>query len=51
MLDPRPLARISQRQRDLPPALCLRGVSAGDFQELLAALLGQDAANLSPSAI
>lgn len=30
------------------PVLCLRGVSTGDVQEALAALLGQDAPNLSP---
>ena len=35
----------------LLPILYLRGVSAGDFQEALAALLGQDAPNLSPSVI
>jgi transposase-like protein len=29
----------------------LRGVSAGDFQEALAALLGKDAPNLSPAVI
>jgi putative transposase len=33
------------------PTLYLRGVSMGDFQEALAALLGQEAANLSPSVI
>jgi putative transposase len=33
------------------PALYLRGVSTGDFQEALAALLGQDAPNLSPAVI
>jgi putative transposase len=35
----------------LLPTLYLRGVSMGDFQEALAALLGQEAANLSPSVI
>ena len=35
----------------LLPILYLRGVSAGDFQEALAALLGRDAPNLSPSVI
>lgn len=35
----------------LLPVLYLRGVSSGDFQEALAALLGQDAPNLSPSVI
>ena len=31
--------------------LYLRGVSAGDFQEALSALLGPDAPNLSPSVL
>jgi putative transposase len=33
----------------LLPILYLRGVSAGDFQEVLGVLLGKDAPNLSPS--
>jgi len=33
------------------PILYLRGVSMGDFQEALGALLGRDAPNLSPSVI
>ena len=33
------------------PILDLRGVSMGDFQDALAALLGRDAPNLSPSVI
>jgi len=33
------------------PVLYLRGVSTGDFQEALAAILGQDAPNLSPNVI
>ena len=33
------------------PVLYLRGVSTGDFQEALAALLGTDAPNLSPGVI
>jgi len=33
------------------PILYLRGVSMGDFQEVLGALLGKDAPNLSPSVI
>ena len=33
------------------PILYLRGVSMGDFQEALTALLGRDAPNLSPSVI
>ncbi len=35
----------------LLPVLYLRGISAGDFQEALAALLGKDAPNLSPAVI
>ena len=35
----------------LLPVLYLRGISMGDFQEVLAALLGKDAANLSPAVI
>jgi putative transposase len=35
----------------LLPVLYLRGVSTGDFQEALAALLGEEAPNLSPSVI
>ncbi len=48
------LPRWSRRTRSLDavlPILCLRGVSMGDFQEALAALLGRDAPNLSPSVI
>ena len=44
-------ARRTKSLDALLPALYLRGVSAGDFQEALAALLGKDAANLSPSVI
>jgi len=35
----------------LLPVLYLRGVSSGNFQEALAALLGKDAPNLSPAAV
>jgi transposase-like protein len=35
----------------LLPVLYLRGISTGDFQEALAALLGKDAPNLSPAVI
>ena len=48
------LPRWSRRTRSLDavlPILYLRGVSMGDFQEVLAALLGRDAPNLSPSVI
>jgi putative transposase len=48
------LPRWCRRTRSLDallPILYLRGVSMGDFQEALAALLGKDAPNLSPSVI
>ena len=48
------LPRWARRSRSLDallPVLYLRGVSTGDFQEALAALLGADAPNLSPSVI
>jgi len=48
------LPRWARRTRSLDallPILYLRGVSTGDFGEALAALLGKDAPNLSPSAI
>ena len=46
------LPRWARRTRSLDallPILYLRGVSMGDFGEVLAALLGEDAPNLSPS--
>ena len=48
------LPRWSRRTRSLDallPVLYLRGVSMGDFQEALGALLGKEAPNLSPSVI
>ncbi len=48
------LPRWARRTRSLDallPMLYLRGISMGDFQEALAALLGKDAPNLSPSVI
>jgi len=48
------LPRWARRTRSLGallPILSLRSVSTGDFQEALAALLGKDAPNLSPSVI
>ena len=42
-------ARRSPSLEALLPVLYLRGVSTGDFQEALSALLGPDAPNLSPS--
>lgn len=44
-------ARRTKSLDALLPVLYLRGVSTGDFQEALAALLGKDAPNLSPSVI
>jgi putative transposase len=48
------LPRWARRTRSLDallPVLYLRGVSMGDLQEALAALLGKEAPNLSPSAV
>ena len=48
------LPRWARRTRSLDallPILYLRGISMGDFQEALAALLGKDAPNLSTSVI
>jgi putative transposase len=48
------LPRWARRTRSLDallPILYLRGVSMGDFQEALGALLGKDAPNLSPAAV
>lgn len=45
------LPRWARRSRSLDallPVLCLRGVSTGDFQHALTALLGADAPNLPP---
>ena len=48
------LPRWCRRSRSIDallPILYLRGISTGDFQEALAALLGKEAPNLSPSVI
>jgi len=48
------LPRWARRTKSLDaliPVLYLRGISTGDFQEALGALLGRDAPNLSPSVI
>jgi len=48
------LPKWARRTRSLDallPVLYLRGISTGDFQEVLAAILGQDAPNLSPNVI
>ena len=44
-------ARRTKSLDALLPVLYLRGVSTGDFQEVLTALLGKDALNLSPAVI
>jgi putative transposase len=44
-------ARRTKSLDALLPILYLRGVSTGDFQEALSALLGKDAPNLSPAVI
>jgi len=44
-------ARRTKSLDTLLPILYLRGISIGDFQEALSALLGKDAPNLSPSVI
>src|SRR5512144_2076006 len=46
-----PYARRSRSLDVLIPILYLKGVSTGDFEEALAALLGKDAPGLSPSTI
>src|SRR5687768_2340135 len=48
------LPKWGRRTRSLDallPVLYLRGISTGDFQETLAALLGKDAPNLSPAVV
>ena len=44
-------ARRTKSLDALLPVLYLRGLSTGDFQEALAALLGKDAPNLSAAVI
>lgn len=44
-------ARRTKSLDALLPVLYLRGVSTGDFEEALAAVLGKDAPNLSPAVI
>ncbi|KUP93083.1 transposase, mutator family [Tritonibacter horizontis] len=44
-------ARRSESLDALLPALYLRGISTGDFQEALSAILGADAPNLTPGVI
>ena len=46
-----PYMRRSKSIETLLPVLYLKSISTGDFSEALAALLGKDAAGLSPSAI
>ncbi len=46
-----PYMRRSPKVAEVLPILYLRGLSTGDFREGLAALLGDDASGLSPTAI
>jgi transposase-like protein len=46
-----PYARRTKSLDALLPILYLRGISSGDMQEALAALLGKDAPNLSPAVL
>jgi hypothetical protein len=46
-----PYMRRSKSIETLLPILYLKGISTGDFSEALAALLGKNAAGLSPAAI
>jgi len=46
-----PLGRRTRSLDALLPVLYLRGVSTGDFQKALTALLGKDAPNLSPAVV
>ena len=46
-----PYARRSKSLEVLIPILYLKGISTGDFEEALAALLGKDASGLSASII
>src|SRR5258708_23028629 len=46
-----PYARRSRSLEVLIPILYLKGISTGDFEETLAALLGKDAPGLSASTI
>jgi transposase-like protein len=46
-----PYARRTKSLDALLPALYLRGISTGDMQEALAALLGKQAPNLSPAVL
>lgn len=46
-----PYARRSKSLEVLLPILYLKGISTGDFEEALSALLGKDAPGLSPSTI
>jgi putative transposase len=46
-----PYLRRSKNVSEVLPVLYLRGLSSGDFREAMPALLGDDAAGLSPSSI
>jgi hypothetical protein len=50
LVDPAEVGAADEKSLDaLLPVLYLRGVSTGAFQEVLTALLGKDAPNLSPA--
>ena len=51
LVDPAEVGAADEEFDALLPVLYLRGVSTGDFQEVLTALLGKDAPNLSPAVI
>jgi putative transposase len=46
-----PYLKRTKRVETLLPVLYLKGISTGDFQEALGALLGEDATGLSPATI
>lgn len=46
-----PYLRRTRSMEELIPWLYLKGISTGDFQEALSALLGEDAGGLSPATI
>ena len=51
LVDPAEVGAADEGFDALLPVLYLRGVSTGDFQEVLTALLGKNAPNLSPAVI
>ena len=49
--DPAEMGAADEEPRRAVAGSLLRGISTGDFQEALAALLGKEAPNLSPAVI